>query len=166
MKLKLLLLPALMLLIISVQAQDLRWSLNKVTEDYFKMQKAFAAGNATMVTEGSQAFIWDARAIPVNSMTYEQHQQWFSHIDKLMAASRGISQGRSLDAQKQPYSDLSKQLFETLKLFHLNKSTTYKLSCGSYTWLNQSGTVSNPYVGKADKNKQCGNINDILKPGK
>ena len=166
MKLKLFLLSAVVLLSASVQAQDLRWSLNKITEDYFKMQKALAAGNATMVTEGSQAFIWDARAIQVNSMSYEQYQQWFSHMDKLMKASRGISQGRSLDAQKQSYSDLSKQLFETMKLFHLNKSTTYKLSCAGYTWLNQSGTVSNPYVGKADKNKQCGNIDDMLKPGK
>ncbi len=163
---KLLLLQLLLLLTATVNAQNLRAAVNKVTEDYFNTRKAIEAGNATKVTESSQGFIWDMRAIRVNDMNDAQHKQWFSHMDKLMAASRGVSQGRNIEVQKQQFSDLSKQFFETLKLFNLNKLSIYKLSCKGSVWLTQSATVSNPYVSKTDKNKKCGNIDGILNVGK
>ncbi len=155
-----------LVLFATANAQDLRTTLNKVTEDYFKTRNAIAAGNTAAVTEGSQGFIWDMRAIPVSAMSETQHRAWFSHMDKLMSISRGVSQGSNLGAQSQKFSELSKQFFETLKLFNLNKLPVYKLSCNGNTWLSQSATVSNPYVGKADKNKKCGNIDDVLKAGK
>jgi hypothetical protein len=159
---KLLLLQLLLLLTSAVNAQNLRAAVNKVTEDYFKTRKAIEAGNATLVTESSQGFIWDMRAIRVNDMNAAQHKQWFNHMDKLMAASRGVSQGRNLEAQKQQFSDLSKQFFEMLKLFKLHKKPIFKLTCNGYTWLTESTKVSNPYVSKTDKNKTCGTVDAIL----
>lgn len=162
MKIVKLLLFQLLMLTAVVQAQSLRATVNKVTEDYFNTRKAIEAGNATLVTEKSQAFIWDMRAIRVSDMTDAQHKQWFSHMDKLMAASRGISQGRNIEAQKQQFSDLSKQFFETLKLFKLHKKPIFKITCNGNTWLTESTKVSNPYVGKSDKNKTCGTVDAIL----
>ncbi len=159
---KLLLVLPVMFFTCSASAQNLRDALAKVTEDYFSMRKAIEAANATKVTEASQGFIWDARAMRASEMSDAQRRQWINHLDKLMMACRGISQGRNLDAQKQQFSELSRQYFETLKLFSLNKSPIYKLSCNGNVWLTQSTTVSNPYVGKADKSKKCGNIDDIL----
>ena len=150
----------------TASAQNLRDALNKVTEDYHSMRKAVDAGNVTKVTEASQGFIWDARGMRASEMSDEQRRQWIGHLDKLMMACRGISQGRNLDAQKQQFSELSKQFFQTLRLFNLNKQPIYKLSCNGNVWLTQTATVSNPYVAKADKSKKCGNIDDILNPRK
>jgi hypothetical protein len=161
-----LLLAVILSLAFTANAEDLRYSLNKVTQDYFNIQKALAANNATSATENAQSIIWDLRNMPGNMMSNAQHQQWFNHLSKLMADSRGISQGANIAAQKQQLSNLSKDLFETLKLFNLNKLPIYKLSCNGSVWLTRSATVSNPYVGKTDKNKKCGNIDGILKAGK
>ena len=147
-------------------AQSLRDAFGKVTEDYFNMRRSIEAANATKVTEASQGFIWDTRAMHASEMSDGQRRQWLGHLDKLMMACRGISQGHNLDAQKQQFDELSRQFFETLKLFNLNRSTIYKLSCNGKVWLTQSATVSNPYVAKADKNKKCGNIDGILNAGK
>jgi len=166
MKIAKLLFLLLVMFTYTVSAQNLRDALGKVTEDYFNMRKGIEAANATKVTEASQGFIWDARAMHASEMSDGQRRQWLGHLDKLMMASRGISQGRNLDAQKQQFDELSRQFFETLKLFNLNRSTIYKLSCNGNVWLTQSATVSNPYVTKADKNKKCGNIDGILNAGK
>ena len=159
-------LPVIIFSVFTANAEDLRYSLGKVTQDYFNIQKALAANNATLATENAQAIIWDLRNMPVNMMSDSQHKQWFSHLDKLMQASRRVSQSKDVEAQKRGYSELSKQFFETLKLFNLNKQPIYKLSCNGSVWLTQSATVSNPYVGKTDKNKKCGNIDGILNAGK
>ncbi len=147
-------------------AQELRSAFNKVTQDYFKTQKAIESANATMVTENSQAFIWDMRAVPVGQMSSAQHTQWFTHLDKLMNYSRSISQARNLDIQKQQFSELSKQFFETLKLFKFNNAPIYKLNCNGSFWLSRSTIVSNPYAAKTDRNKKCGNVTDVLNTGK
>ena len=161
-----LLLPAIVLLAATANAEDLRYSLSKVTQDYFNIQKALAANNATLATENAQEIIWDLRNMPVNMMSDSQHKQWFSHLDRLMQASRRVSQSNNIAAQKQGYTELSRQFFETLKLFNLNKQPVYKLSCDGNVWLTQSTTVSNPYVSKGDKSKRCGNIDDILNVSK
>ncbi|MFD0751702.1 DUF3347 domain-containing protein [Mucilaginibacter calamicampi] len=162
MKIAKLLLVLPVMLAYTASAQNLRDALSKVTEDYTNMRNAIEAGNATRVTENSQGFIWDVRAMHASEMSDAQRRQWIGHLDKLMMACRGISQGRNLDAQKLQFSELSAQFFQTLKLFNLNKKPVYKLSCSGNVWLTQSATVSNPYVAKADKNKKCGNIDDIL----
>lgn len=163
---KLFLFSALIFFALTAKAEDLAYSLGRVTQDYFKIQKALAANNYQSATENAQAMIWDLRNMPVNMMSDGQHKQWFSHLSKLMTDSRGISQGANIGAQKQQFSNLSKNLFETYKLFNLNKTATYKLSCNGNVWLTQTATVSNPYVSKTDKNKKCGNIDGILNAGK
>jgi hypothetical protein len=138
----------------------LRYALTNVIRDYFEIEKALAANKPELVTEKSQGFIWNLKTVPVASMNSSQHTLWFDCLNKLMRESRGISQGGSINEQKQNFSALSIDFFEALKMLNASPVALYKFTCkddGRY-WLSKSITSKNPYG-----NKGCSKVEAMLK---
>jgi hypothetical protein len=146
----------------------LKSSLNNAVRDYLEIEKALAAGNYTLTIQKGQVFIWELGNVPDKGMEGDQHAQWFGYLNKMMRETRGITQGSSIDDQKQHFSELSNDFFDALKMFHVNSATIYKLSCSGdgRFWLSSSPVVKNPYYAANDKKKRaCGVPAEVLKAG-
>lgn len=91
-------------------------------------------------------------------MSSSQHTQWFDFLNKLMRGCRGVSQGATINEQKQSFAALSVDLFDALKMLNASPVAVYKLAgSDGRVWLGKSPAAKSPYGNK------LGTVQGILK---
>ncbi|MEN0053794.1 MAG: DUF3347 domain-containing protein [Mucilaginibacter sp.] len=152
----------------SVKAQDnpAVTAVNKVLAAYLDVKNALIADNSAVTKAKAKDLLTAVTAVPMDKLTADQHKTWMTYFEKLQFDSRHISESDAIDHQREHFTSLSKNMYETVKALKLNTSTIYEQYCPmkKATWLSESNAVKNPYYGK--QMLTCGSTKETLAPAK
>jgi Cu(I)/Ag(I) efflux system membrane fusion protein len=104
--------------------------------------------------------------VDMKLLTGDAHLKWMDISGKIDKQVKLIISSGNIEEQRKAFSELSNQLYITVKTYGLMEKTAYYQYCpmafdnkGAY-WLSESKTIRNPYFG--DKMMDCGDIKETL----
>ena len=141
-------------------------NIDKITNAYFGVKNALAAGNGTE-TENKAKDLLTALSAPETALKPDQQKIFNSYADKLKFDSRHISETTVVDHQREHFASLSKNLYEVLKGLKMNNSTVYEQYCPMKKayWLSETATIKNPYYNDKEM-ATCGKVTATLNAAK
>ena len=125
------------------QAQN---NINGITNAYYSVKNALAAGNANDAAAGAKTMM-AALSAPETGLKPDQQKIFNSYADKLKFDSRHISESTDVNHQREHFASLSKNWYEVLKGLKVNTSTVYMDYCPMKKayWLSETALIKNPY---------------------
>lgn len=153
-------LTAILLLISATQIQakaiDVKTSVNAVIKSYLDIKNALAADNTKSACEAAKKFTTALKDVPVDQMDAKQKETWQKYAEKLRFDGEHINESIELAHQRAHFGSLSANMYSILKVFKDNDVKLYQQYCpmAKRTWLSESSTIKNPYLGK--KMANCG----------
>jgi len=126
-----------------VQAQN---NINGITNAYFTVKNALAAGKANDASNGAKTLL-AALSVPETGLKPDQAKLFNSYAEKLKFDSRHIMESTDVNHQREHLASLSKNLYEVLKGLKLNTSAVYMDYCPMKKayWLSENAGIKNPY---------------------
>ena len=127
-----------------------------VTDDFLK---------ATKEINKLKPLLEELGKLPLNA---ENTKIWKSFQKELLKATNSMNEGKSIDAIRSDFNELSETLIGLVNTFKLNNKTLYVLHCPmaddnkGADWLSVSSEVKNPYYGSAMLG--CGEVKRTMNP--
>jgi Cu(I)/Ag(I) efflux system membrane fusion protein len=99
-------------------------------------------------------------------LTGAAHNDWMTYLAGMETSLKTIESSTDIEVQREAFSDLSDNLYKSIKAYGLGGATAYYEFCpmafnneGGY-WLSDSEEIKNPYFG--DKMLTCGSVKEKL----
>lgn len=134
---------------------------------YLKVKDAFVASDAALVKAEATKLKGILKAVDPKMLSGPALNDWSNYLNNLDMALVDILATDDLEAQRTAFSNLSDNLYKSIKAYGLGTATAYYEFCpmafndqGAY-WLSDSKEIRNPYFG--DKMLKCGRVTEELK---
>lgn len=147
--------------------QKFQEQLSSVFASYVELKDAFVGSDAKKVqTEASETK--DALAkVDMKLVSGAAHNDWMNYLTPIQASLKDIQASGDIEAQRKAFSNLSDNLYKSIKAFGLGGKEAFYDYCpmafnneGAY-WLSDEPQIKNPYFGA--KMLTCGEVKEKLK---
>lgn len=123
-------------------------SLQKVYDAYFTLKDAFVQSNSVAVSASAKVLLATISSVKMESLSAEEHQIWMKVKAGLTDQSNAISTTTVLEKQRESFKELSKNLYELLKIAKASEPVYYQYCpMQDANWLSKENAVKNPYYG-------------------
>jgi hypothetical protein len=141
--------------------------LASVFTSYINLKDAFVASDASKV-QGEAKQTSDALAkVDMKLVSGAAHNDWMNYLSPIQTSLQEIQASADIEAQRKAFSNLSDNLYKSVKAFGLGGKQAFYEYCpmafnneGAY-WLSEQEQIRNPYFG--DKMMTCGQVKEKLK---
>lgn len=136
-------------------------------DNYLSLKNALVTDDlskATTEIKQMNKLLEELGKLPLNA---ENTKIWKSFQKELLEETASMNKGKSIDAIRVDFNELSKTMIALVKTFRLNTAKLYVLHCpmanknNGADWLSASSEVKNPYYGSAMLT--CGEVKDTIK---
>ncbi len=134
---------------------------------YLKMNEAFIESDAAKVSAEAKNTSKALAAIKMELLKGDTHMAWMEQLNILKPSIQKIGNSTIIDEQRLEYATFNLAFYKSLKMFGLDKDTTYYQYCpmanndqGAY-WFSAEKKIRNPYFG--DMMLSCGETRETLK---
>jgi len=134
---------------------------------YVRLKDAFVASDVNKVKEETKVAIEALAKADMTLLTGAAHNDWMNYLAPMQTALKEIQAGSDIQAQRKAFSNLSDNLYKSVKAFGLGGKEAFYEFCpmafdnaGGY-WLSDESQIRNPYFG--DEMLTCGEVKEKLK---
>jgi Cu(I)/Ag(I) efflux system membrane fusion protein len=146
--------------------QTFREQLSRTLQGYLKVKDAFVASDAAAVKAEAAGLKAMLKSMDAKMLTGPALNDWSNYANNLDMALAEITGSDDIEVQRTAFSQLSDNLYKSIKAYGLGGMTAYYEFCpmafndqGAY-WLSDSKEIRNPYFG--DKMLKCGRVTEEL----
>ncbi len=135
--------------------------LQRVYVAYFDLKDAFVQSNNAAVSANAKVFQEAIFSVKIESLSSEESKIWVKVNEVLTIKSKEIATAKDIDKQRECFNELSKNLYELLKITKVG-ATVYYQYCPmkNANWLSKESAVKNPYYGA--QMLSCGNTVEVI----
>jgi hypothetical protein len=140
--------------------------LSGVFTSYVSLKDAFVATNSAQVKEAAAKVQESLSKTDMMLLTGVAHNDWMTYSGGIEASLKEIQASDDIEAQRTSFSQLSDNMYKSIKAYGLGGATAYYEYCpmafnntGGY-WLSDVAEVRNPYFGS--KMLKCGSVEEKL----
>jgi hypothetical protein len=141
--------------------------LASVFTSYIELKDAFVASDASKVKEEAKGTDEALTKVDMKLLTGAAHNDWMNYLSPIQSSLKEIQSSTDIEAQRKAFSNLSDNLYKSVKAFGLGGKEAFYEFCpmafnneGAY-WLSEQKQIRNPYFG--DKMLTCGQVKEKLK---
>ena len=141
--------------------------LASVFTSYVELKDAFVATDANKVKEEAKGTDEALAKVDMKLLTGAAHNDWMNYLSPIQNSLKEIQASTDIEAQRKAFSNLSDNLYKSVKAFGLGGKEAFYEFCpmafnneGAY-WLSDQEQIKNPYLG--DKMLTCGSVKEKLK---
>ena len=141
--------------------------LASVFSSYVELKDAFIASDANKVKDEAKGVDEALSKVDMKLVTGAAHNDWMSYLTPIQGSLKEIQTSTDIEAQRKAFSNLSDNLYKSVKAFGLGGKQAFYDYCpmafnneGAY-WLSDQEQIKNPYFG--DKMLTCGSVKETLK---
>lgn len=141
--------------------------LASVFTSYVALKDAFVASDANKVQDEAKQTDKALSKVDMKLVTGAAHNDWMNYLTPLQSSLKEIQASTDIEAQRKAFSNLSDNLYKSVKAFGLGGKEAFYEFCpmafnneGAY-WLSEQEQIKNPYFG--DKMLTCGSVKEKLK---
>lgn len=141
--------------------------LASVFTSYVSLKDAFVASDASKVKAESTSAQAALAKVDMKLLSGVAHNDWMNYQGGLTASLQAIQATDDIETQRYAFSDLSNNLYKSIKAYGLGGADAYYEFCpmafdnqGAF-WLSNEDKILNPYFG--DKMLTCGVVKEKLK---
>lgn len=141
--------------------------LARVFTAYISLKDAFVASDAIKVKTESTSTLATLAKVDMKLLTGVAHNDWMNYQTGLTTSLQAIEASTDLEEQRDAFSDLSDNLYKSIKAYGLGGTPAYYEFCpmafdnqGAF-WLSTEDKIRNPYFG--DRMLTCGVVKEKLK---
>lgn len=138
-----------------------------VFTSYLALKDAFVASDAGKVKAEAKTADEALAKVDMKLLSGAAHNDWMSYLSPIQTALKEIQAASEIEAQRKAFSNLSDNLYKSVKAFGLGGKEAFYAYCpmafnneGAY-WLSDQEQIRNPYFG--DKMLTCGSVKEKLK---
>lgn len=140
--------------------------LNRIYDNYIALKNSLVESDAAEAKKSASKVRQSLEKIDMKLLEGNAHIQWMNISADLNNTIKAIETSDNIESQREAFSDLSNNLYVTVKSFGLSGKTVFYQFCpmaregkGAY-WLSEIKDVRNPYYG--DEMLTCGETKDSL----
>jgi hypothetical protein len=141
--------------------------LASVFDSYVDLKDAFVASDASKVQDEAKQMDEALSKVDMKLLSGVAHNDWMNYRSPIQSSLKEIHGATDIETQRRAFSDLSINLYKSVKAFGLGGKETFYDYCpmafnneGAY-WLSDQEQIRNPYFG--DKMLTCGEVKEKLK---
>lgn len=141
--------------------------LASVFTSYVELKDAFVATDASKVKDEAKQTDEALAKVDMKLLSGAAHNDWMNYLSPLQSSLKEIQASTDIEAQRKAFSNLSDNLYKSVKAFGLGGKEAFYEFCpmafnneGAY-WLSEQAEIKNPYFG--DKMLTCGSVKEKLK---
>jgi len=141
--------------------------LASVFTSYVELKDAFVASDANKVKDEAKQTDEALAKVDMKLLSGAAHNDWMNYLSPIQSSLKEIQASTDIEAQRKALSDLSDNLYKSVKAFGLGGKEAFYDYCpmafnnkGAY-WLSDQQQIRNPYFG--DKMLTCGEVKEKLK---
>lgn len=141
--------------------------LASVFSSYVELKDAFIASDGNKVKDEAKGVDEALSKVDMKLVTGAAHNDWMSYLTPIQGSLKEIQTSTDIEAQRKAFSNLSDNLYKSVKAFGLGGKQAFYDYCpmafnneGAY-WLSDQEQIKNPYFG--DKMLTCGSVKETLK---
>ncbi|MEJ7644804.1 MAG: DUF3347 domain-containing protein [Chryseolinea sp.] len=141
--------------------------LANVFSSYVELKDAFVATDASKVTEEAKQTVEALAKVDMKLLSGAAHNDWMTYLSPIQSSLKEIQGSTEIEAQRKAFSNLSENLYKSVKAFGLTGRDAFYDYCpmafnneGAY-WLSDQQQIKNPYFG--EKMLTCGEVKEKLK---
>ena len=141
--------------------------LASVFTSYVELKDAFVESDANKVKDEAKETEVALAKVDMKLLSGAAHNDWMAYLSPLQNALKEIQSASDIEAQRNSFSDLSENLYKSVKAFGLGGKEAFYEYCpmafnnqGAY-WLSDTEKIRNPYFG--NKMLTCGSVEEKLK---
>ncbi|MDN3607979.1 DUF3347 domain-containing protein [Kaistella yonginensis] len=142
--------------IVSISAQKSDASVSKLYQNYLTLKNALVTDNSDEASKAANAFIKSASMIDYKVLSE-------GNLDILRKDASKIADSRSIEAQRESFNSLSKNVIALTQKFKLADQSVFIQYCpmAKASWLSAEKNIKNPYYGSSMLT--CGSVKSELK---
>ena len=132
-----------------------------------RLHLAFVSSDASNVKAASASAQTALAKVDMKLLTSAAHNDWMNYQSGLASSLQAIQASDDIEVQRQAFSDLTGNLYKSIKAYGLGGTDAYYDFCpmafdnqGAF-WLSSEDKILNPYFG--DKMLTCGEVKEKLK---
>lgn len=140
--------------------------LSNVFNAYVSLKEAFVSSDEARVAAEAAATTKALADTDMKLLTGAAHNDWMTYLAEMETSLKTIESSSDIEVQREAFSNLSDNLYKSIKAYGLGGATAYYEFCpmafnneGGY-WLSDSEEIKNPYFG--DKMLTCGSVKEKL----
>lgn len=151
--------------IASTATVDADGGLSAVLDSYLKVKNALIESDAKTSAKAAKSLAEAISKVDVSQLTVEQKEVWGRVSPNLEKSSKAISDSKEIEAQRESFLLLSKNMYNLIKVYK-DDSPTYYQFCPmandgkGANWLSKEKEVLNPYYGASML--KCGKVVETL----
>lgn len=141
--------------------------LASVFSSYVELKDALVASDASKVNDEAKQTDEALAKVDMKLVSGAAHNDWMNHLTPIQHSLKEIQTSTDIEAQRKAFSNLSDNLYKSVKAFGLGGKEAFYDFCpmafnneGAY-WLSDQTEIKNPYFG--DKMLTCGSVKEKLK---
>lgn len=141
--------------------------LASVFTSYVELKDAFVASDASKVKDEAKQTDEALAKVDMKLVSGAAHNDWMNYLSPIQNSLKEIQASTDIEAQRKAFSNLSDNLYKSVKAFGLGGKEAFYEFCpmafnneGAY-WLSDQAQIKNPYFG--DKMLTCGSVKEKLK---
>lgn len=145
---------------------EFKKQLTAVFDNYATLKDAFVSSDAGKVKQEATTTLGALDKVDMKLVDGAAHHDWMTYLEGMKKSLQEISAAADIEAQRTAFSNLSNDLYKSIKAFGLSGKTAYYEFCpmafdnrGAY-WLAKEDKIQNPYFG--DKMLTCGSVEETL----
>ena len=138
-----------------------------VFASYVELKDAFVASDASKVKDEAKHTNEALAKVDMKLLSGAAHNDWMNYLSPIQSSLKEIQASTDIEAQRKAFSNLSDNLYKSVKAFGLGGKEAFYDYCpmafnneGAY-WLSDQAQIKNPYFG--DKMLTCGEVKEKLK---
>ncbi|WP_417940804.1 DUF3347 domain-containing protein [Flavobacterium sp. RS13.1] len=133
----------------------------RVYDSYFALNDAFIQSDTEAVAAKAKVLLDAISTVKMESLSEQEHKIWMKVNSVLKAQSSAIATAKGIDKQRESFKELSKNLYELLKISK-GAAPVYYQYCpmADANWLSKENTIKNPYYGS--KMLSCGKTTETI----
>ncbi len=138
-----------------------------VFTSYVELKDAFVASDASKVKGEAKQTDEALAKVDMKLVSGAAHNDWMNYLTPIQNSLKEIQASTDIEAQRKAFSNLSDNLYKSVKAFGLGGKEAFYEFCpmafnneGAY-WLSDQEQIKNPYFG--DKMLTCGSVKEKLK---
>ena len=142
--------------IVSISAQKSDASVSKLYQNYLTLKNALVTDNSDEASKAANAFIKSASMVDYKVLSE-------GNLDILRKDASKIADSRSIEAQRESFNSLSKNVIALTQKFKLADQSVFIQYCpmAKASWLSAEKNIKNPYYGSSMLT--CGSVKSELK---
>lgn len=138
-----------------------------VFNTYILLKEAFVSSDAAKIASEAASTLKSLSSVDMTLLKGAAHNDWMTYMGGMETSLKAIESAKDIEVQREAFSDLSDNLYKSIKAYGLGGATAYYEFCpmafdneGGF-WLSDAEEIRNPYFG--DKMLTCGSVKETLK---